>query len=209
MTHSKNELVIVNSSSDTMLIDARLLHQQLQSGQRFADWIKKRINEFDFEENEDFFIILGKSIFGRKPVDYHLTMDMAKELAMLERNSVGKRIRQYFIAVEKEAREASKTGRILPKGVKSRSINGRKLYPYARMSKKLGFKSGGGLYSRRYRYPNHFIKLDSLWYCTEEMANLMAMWKSTINHRQVIKEMNPILPLDFGAPIQMLGGRSK
>ncbi|WP_346856569.1 hypothetical protein [uncultured Draconibacterium sp.] len=74
------------------------------------------------------------------------------------------------------------------------------------MALKLGYTTGGSLYSRRYRYPNHFIKLDNLWYCTEEMANLMAMYKSTVNHRETIREMQPILPLGFGEPLN-LGAR--
>ena len=202
-------MLIANNSSDNMLIDARLLHQQLKSGQKFADWIKKRIDEFGFEENQDFFVILGKSIFGRKPTDYHLTMDMAKELAMLERNEVGKRIRQYFIAVEKEARETAGSAKLLPKGVHSRMINGRKVYPYLRMAEKIGYKSGGSLSARKYRYPNHFIVFDNITYVSEEMANMMVMTKSLTRHRTAIKEMQPLLPLDFGAPIKSIGGAAK
>jgi phage anti-repressor protein len=206
----KNELVIAGSG-DNLLIDARLLHQQLQVSTPFSMWITRRIDEFGFDENQDYFSILGikKNRFtnllgkrgGQNKVDYHLTMDMAKELAMIERNEVGRKVRRYFIAVEKEMREAYKTGRILPKGVKSTEINGRRLYPFRRMAEKLGYSPGGSLYYRRHRYPNHFIKLDKAWYCTEEMANLMAMWKSTCNHRETIKTMQPVLPLGFGQPL--------
>jgi len=203
----ENELVIA-SNGDNLLIDARLLHQKLQVTTRFNDWIRNRIKEFGFEESKDFYSNFSKSLFGRKPKDYHLTMDMAKELAMIERNEVGRKVRRYFIAVEKEAREALRTGRMLPKGVKSTSINGRKLYPFRRMAKKLGYSPGGSLYYRRKRYPNHFIKLDKTWYCTEEMANLMAMHKSTVNHRETINDMQPVLPLGFGNPIIQEGGQS-
>lgn len=209
----QNELVIA-SNDNNLLIDARLLHTQLQVSTKFATWITRRIEEFGFDENHDYFPILGKAnrfpflgskIGGQNKVDYHLTMDMAKELAMIERNEVGRKVRRYFIAVEKEAREAYQTGRILPKGVKSSSINGRKMYPYAKIAKKLGYTSGGSLYSRRYRYPNHFIKLNGIWYCTEEMANLMAMWRSTVKHRNAIKQMQPVLPLGFGEPLRIRG----
>lgn len=211
---NKNELVIT-SNGDNLLIDARLLHTQLQVSTKFATWITRRIEEFGFEEEKDYFPILGKTnrfpflgskLGGQNKVDYHLTMDMAKELAMIERNEVGRKVRRYFIAVEKEMREAVKTGRILPKGVKSTELNGRRLYPYLRMAQKLGYKSGGGLYSRRSRYPNHFVKLNKMWYCTEEMANLLVMHKSTVNHRETIRHMQPVLPLGFGEPIGLQKG---
>jgi phage anti-repressor protein len=212
-----NELVIARNG-DNLLIDARLLHQQLQVSTKFATWITRRIEEFGFEEGKDFFPILGKTnrfpflgskIGGQNKVEYNLTLDMAKELAMIERNEVGRRVRRYFIAVENEMRDAYKTGRLLPKGVKSSEINGRRLYPFLRLALKLGYSSSGSLYYRRHRYPNHFIKLDKVWYCTEEMANMMAMHKSLDNHRKTIKEMQPVLPLDFGAPILFQeGGRS-
>lgn len=202
-----NELVIARNG-DNLLIDARLLHQQLQVSSRFNDWIKNRITEFGFEEGNDYFVysnFSNQKLFrwggNRRSVEYNLTLDMAKELAMIERNEVGRRVRRYFIAVENEMRDAYKTGRLLPKGVKSSEINGRKLYPFLRLSLKLGYSSSGSLYYRRHRYPNHFIKLDKIWYCTEEMANMMAMYKSLDNHRKTIKEMQPVLPLDFGAPI--------
>jgi len=132
-------------------------------------------------------------------------MDMAKELAMLERNEVGKRIRQYFIAVEKEARETAGSARLLPKGVHSRLFNGRKIYPYRRLAEKMGIKTGGSLYDRKRRYPNHFIELDNITYCSEEMANMMVMNRSLIRHRNAVKTMQPLLPLDFGAPIKSIG----
>ena len=209
MHDNKNSLIIVNSSSDNMLIDARLLHSQLQISTPFNDWIRRRIQEFDFEDGKDFYSILRKSLLGRKPTDYHLTMDMAKELAMLERNEVGKRIRQYFIAVEKEARETAGSARLLPKGIHSRTFNGRKIYQYRRLAEKLGYSVGGSIYERKRRYPNHFIELDNVTYCTEEMANLMAMSKSVTRHRTAIKEMQPLLPLDWGTqPLELKGGHA-
>ena len=209
MSDKKSELVIVGNAND-LLIDARLLHDQLQISSRFDTWISRRIEEFGFEENSDYVVVKTKrsnlsiSFGGRYRTDYHLTMDMAKELAMIERNEVGRKVRRYFIAVEKEMREAVKTGCILPKGIKSTEINGRKLYPFLRLVEKLGYKPGGSLYYRHHRYPNHFVKLEKLWYCTEEMANLLAMQRSAAVHRETIKTMQPVLPLGFGEPIELL-----
>lgn len=198
------QLVIVGNTNN-LLIDARLLHQQLQVSSRFNDWIRNRINEFGFEHDKDFYSNFSKSIFGRKPKDYHLTMDMAKELAMLERNEMGRMVRRYFIEVEKQAREAANTGRMLPKSIHSMELNGRKMYPYRKLALKLGYASSGSLYARRRRYPNHFIEFNKLVYCTEEMANLMAMWKSTVRHRETIRDMQPVLPLGFGNPLEIGG----
>ena len=216
MNSKKNELVIVGQNNENMLIDARLLHQQLQISTKFSTWIQRRIDEFGFEENVDYFSITEKKRFpflgnqrggDRRSIDYHLTMDMAKELAMLERNEVGKRIRQYFIAVEKEARETAGSARLLPKGIHSRTFNGRKIYQYRRLAEKLGYSVGGSIYERKRRYPNHFIELDNVTYCTEEMANLMAMSKSVSRHRTAIKDMQPVLPLDWGTqPLELKGG---
>jgi len=88
------------------LCDARDLHQFLQVGRDFSTWIKDRIEQYGFVEGEDFSPVLGKSTGGRPSQEYHLTLDMAKELAMVENNEKGRQVRRYFIAMEREARES-------------------------------------------------------------------------------------------------------
>lgn len=87
-------------------VDARELHSFLESKQEFSNWIKNRIEKYQFTENEDY-IVFDKSVKnpkgGRPEIDYILTLDMAKELGMLEANQKGKQIRKYFIEVEKYA----------------------------------------------------------------------------------------------------------
>lgn len=58
--------------------------------------------EYGFEEEKDFRSILSKSTGGRPSTDYEITLDMAKEIAMIQRNEKGKEARQYFIEVEKQ-----------------------------------------------------------------------------------------------------------
>lgn len=88
------------------LCDARDLHAFLGVGRFFSHWIKERIDQYGFVEGEDFLPFLAKSTGGRPATEYHLTIDMAKELAMVENNDQGRQVRRYFIAMEREARES-------------------------------------------------------------------------------------------------------
>lgn len=81
-------------------VNARELHGFLESRQEFANWIKNRISDYGFLKNSDFLTILSKS-GGRPKTEYFVSLDMAKELAMLERNTKGKQARRYFIECEK------------------------------------------------------------------------------------------------------------
>ena len=96
------------SNETTLLVNARDLHTFLDVGKRFASWIVERIAEYGFVENQDFMIIsqvrekIGR---GRPAKDYHLTLDTAKELAMVERNEKGRQVRRYFIECEKRLRQ--------------------------------------------------------------------------------------------------------
>lgn len=106
------------------LVDARDLHQFLNVGRDFNTWIKSRIDDYGFAENSDFTCSpisgsgknqglnkfspkLGKTstgfFGGHNRIDYHISLDMAKELAMVERNDKGRQARRYFIAMEKQA----------------------------------------------------------------------------------------------------------
>ncbi len=84
-------------------VNARELHAWLESGQEFRHWIKGRIDQYGFVENHDF-TTSESFIRGGTAVDYHITIDMAKELSMVERNEKGKEARQYFIACEAKAK---------------------------------------------------------------------------------------------------------
>ncbi|EJL9361565.1 antA/AntB antirepressor family protein [Escherichia coli] len=92
-----------------LLCNARDLHAFLGVKKVFAAWITNRISEYEFIENKDYILLsnLGKQTSGRgghNRKDYHLTLDTAKELAMVERNEKGRQIRRYFIECEKKLR---------------------------------------------------------------------------------------------------------
>ncbi|ATP11955.1 hypothetical protein BHOIPH791_13410 [Bartonella henselae] len=77
-------------------VNARELHAFLEIKARFNDWIKNRIKECKFLENINF-ITLSKNLEnGGKVKEYHITLDMAKHLSMIERNDKGHEARQYF-----------------------------------------------------------------------------------------------------------------
>ena len=87
-------------------INARDLHQFLKVETKFNDWIQRRINEYGFVESQDFVSFTQKRVKptgGRPSAEYHITLDMAKELCMVEKNEQGRIIRRYFIECEKRA----------------------------------------------------------------------------------------------------------
>ena len=82
------------------LCNARELHAYLEIGKEYANWIKNRINEYGFIQDEDYLVITERTN-GRPRKEYHITLDMGKELGMVERNERGRQIRQYFIRCER------------------------------------------------------------------------------------------------------------
>lgn len=90
-------------------VNARDLHAFLEVDSLFKDWIARRIQDYDFQEGKDFCSFLSESSGGRPPKEYALTLDMAKELSMVERNAKGKEARQYFIECERLAKQAAIT----------------------------------------------------------------------------------------------------
>jgi anti-repressor protein len=90
-------------------VNARELHAFLEVGRYFANWIKARIDKYGFEEGVDYTVIsrLPNSASGNRGAtkEYFITLDMAKELAMVELNDKGKQARRYFIDCEKQLHE--------------------------------------------------------------------------------------------------------
>lgn len=89
------------------LVSAKLLHNFLEVGRDFTNWIKGRINQYGFAENTDYVVYASSGenpLGGRPTVDYLITIDMGKELAMVERNEKGREVRRYFINCERQAK---------------------------------------------------------------------------------------------------------
>ncbi|RYC70858.1 hypothetical protein EQG79_01520 [Spirosoma sordidisoli] len=81
------------------------MYSFLEVKSRFNDWIKNRIIKYGFIEDTDYVTLTKTLVSGGVETDYALTLDMAKELSMVERNAKGKEARQYFIEAEKIARQ--------------------------------------------------------------------------------------------------------
>ncbi len=98
-------------------VNARELHTFLEVGKDFSTWIKDRIAQYGFTEGLDFVANLlpniGEKGTGRPTKEYAISLDMAKELSMVERNDKGKQARMYFLECERRAR-AAPTGPVLP-----------------------------------------------------------------------------------------------
>lgn len=98
--------VIFNDSLKVNSVDARTLYRELESKQKFTDWIKSRLDDTLATENVDF--IASQNYEGDNKgklsnrIDYIITIDIAKHIAMLEKNEKGREVRKYFIECEKQ-----------------------------------------------------------------------------------------------------------
>ncbi len=96
-----NELIKITYDNDRPAVSARDLHDFLDVKTAYKDWFP-RMCEYGFTEGEDFCSFLSESTGGRPAQDAVLTIDMAKEICMIQRNEKGKLARQYFLQIEKD-----------------------------------------------------------------------------------------------------------
>lgn len=101
-----NELINVTiNDNHEPVVFGRDLHKALEIKTKYNDWLKRMI-DYGFEENQDFVAIAQKRVTAQgnqtEFTDHVLKLDMAKEIAMLQRNDKSKQVRKYFIQVEKD-----------------------------------------------------------------------------------------------------------
>ena len=94
------ELISVQYENNQPTVLGRELHHALEVKTPYDKWFP-RMSEYGFEEGLDFSTFLSESTGGRPAHNHQLTIDMAKELCMLQRTSKGKKFRRYFIEIEK------------------------------------------------------------------------------------------------------------
>ena len=108
----QHQLVVLNGNIDgspARLVNARPLHAFLGVRRDFSNWVKSRIEKYEFEAGRDFVVSCSPNLANqtgpgghRRSIDYFLTLDMAKELAMVERTPQGRLARRYFIECERQ-----------------------------------------------------------------------------------------------------------
>lgn len=108
-----DELIKITTNEEgQQLVSARELHKGLEIKTRFSIWFSRMI-EYGFEENIDYIMDVQKRTTNnpKNPitefVDYIITLDMAKEISMIQRSELGKQFRQYFIECEKKLKEVT------------------------------------------------------------------------------------------------------
>ncbi|MEN6422287.1 MAG: antA/AntB antirepressor family protein [Smithella sp.] len=182
-----NELIPIVSNNNELLVDSRQLHQKLTIATHHRDWMRRRINEYGFIEGIDFrsnlseiekrsdLSVLEKRGRGRI-IEYKLTLDMAKELAMLENNENGRAIRRYFIEIEKQYRDW--IGFVLPRLEQDVNLFDRRQgYDYVRLLQSCGCStSGTAIHSRIKRNRQEFWRNQSgKWFISESFGkNIIA-----------------------------------
>lgn len=105
--NNANGIIKIEERNGQRLVNARELHEFLEVNSKYADWIKNRIKKYGFIEDQDY-ITLSKNLEnGGRTLEHGLTIDMAKELSMVENNEKGREARRYFIEAEKQLRQTS------------------------------------------------------------------------------------------------------
>lgn len=113
-------LIPIREDDGRQAVSGRDLHAFLEVATPYKDWFPRML-AYGFTDGEDFGAILSESTGGRPGTDHVLTLDMAKELAMIQRTDKGKQARQYFIEVEKRAR-LNAVPRSLPDALRAYAI---------------------------------------------------------------------------------------
>ncbi|MZQ99505.1 MAG: oxidoreductase [Acidaminobacter sp.] len=105
-----NELISIQTNDQLeQIISARDLHSALGISKDFTDWFKMQIHRLGLKDGIDFTPFWGKTTerIGRPSVDYHISIDIAKHLAMVSGGEKAHEIREYFIQVERAWNEPS------------------------------------------------------------------------------------------------------
>lgn len=92
-------LIKINYNSERPTVSGRELHAALEIKTAYKDWFP-RMCDYGFEQDTDFCSFLSESTGGRPSTEHELTIEMAKEICMIQRSEIGRKFRQYFIKIE-------------------------------------------------------------------------------------------------------------
>lgn len=99
-----NELIKVTYDNDRATVSGRELHEKLEIKTPYTQWFE-RMAEYGFVENEDYVGLsqkCEKPSGGRPSVDHQMTIEMAKQICMIQRTDAGRRYREYFLEIERK-----------------------------------------------------------------------------------------------------------
>lgn len=99
-----NVVIPLTDNDGVQAVMGRDLHKFLGVSERYTQWFT-RMEEYGFTAGQDFIRETGKSTGGRPSVNHIITLDMAKEISMIQRTDKGKQARQYFIECERRAKQ--------------------------------------------------------------------------------------------------------
>ncbi|HIC3487179.1 TPA: antA/AntB antirepressor family protein [Campylobacter coli] len=153
-------------------VNAREIYKYIKITSNFAEWINRRINHYNFIENQDYIIELVYTK-GRPRKEYYVTLDMAKELCMVENNEKGRQARRYFIECEKRLK----------------NLEAEQMQKLA-FRQSLGYKSQ--LKQQKEKYEN---KIKALQYDLENKNELS--FKRKLSQKELL-ELRKILARDYG-----------
>ena len=193
-----NDIAIIEQNG-TQLIDARELHRRLGVQTKFTNWFPRRVEEYRFDEGKDYFTenqLLpknGQKVSHRPRTEYFLTIDMAKEIAMVERTEVGKKIRNYFIEMEKLARESA------IKMPPSLNVYGKEALPYIEWLLLHQYSVTSGQYHRRIKkHPEHFYRTaEGKWYINREFAEALLQLRNGYQQLTKVQGLPQVVQLEL------------
>lgn len=193
-----NDITIIEQNG-IQLIDARELHRRLRVQSKFTNWFPRRVEEYRFDEGKDYFAenqLLpknGQKVSHRPRTEYFLTIDMAKEIAMVERTEVGKKIRNYFIEMEKLARESA------IKMPPSLNVYGKEALPYIEWLLLHQYSVTSGQYFRRIKkHPEHFYRTaEGKWYINREFAEALLQLRNGYQQLTKVQGLPQVVQLEL------------
>lgn len=194
-----DKLVTITEQKGVQLVDARELHRRLKVQTSFNHWFNRRVSEYNFDENKDYFTenqLLDKNDkkYPHRPrTEYFLTIDMAKEIAMVERTEVGKKIRNYFIEMEKIAQQS------IIKMPPSLNVYGKEALPYIESLLLHGYSVNSGSYHRRIRkYPQHFYRTaEGKWYINREFFEALLQLRNGYQQLTKVQGLPQVVQLEL------------
>lgn len=95
-----NELIPINYEGEQPTVSARELHKGLEIKSKYADWFKN-MSAYGFTENIDYFTVSKNLENGGRTIEHEISVDMAKQICMIQRSEKGRQYRQYFLGLEK------------------------------------------------------------------------------------------------------------